>query len=279
MITATLRRKDNNFHSAKKRFNLAKKMAGHFSFCLRVADVAAEYLFFPQTKAEFYRYGTFFTKEEGTIAWLENTIKPNDIFYDIGANLGLYSLKAAKMHDSVKVFAFEPHKINFATMVRNFDNNRCLSQIVPISIPLSEAAGVTYLNYKGLGVGGSMNQLSHKRSAYDGDFTPAFEEIIYAMTTDDFADKVIPFPTVIKIDVDGNELSILKGMQRVLSAPNKPRSVQIEINPGYRAQIIELMEGHGYALDHSHYTSSAEQWGEQFDGDNIPHNAVFVVKA
>ncbi len=124
MITATLRRKDNNFHSAKKRFNLAKKMAGHFSFCLRVADVAAEYLFFPQTKAEFYRYGTFFTKEEGTIAWLENTIKPNDIFYDIGANLGLYSLKAAKMHDSVKVFAFEPHKINFATMVRNFDNNR-----------------------------------------------------------------------------------------------------------------------------------------------------------
>jgi hypothetical protein len=54
--------------------------------------------------------------------------------------------------------------------------------------------------------------------------------------------------------------------------------VQIEINPGYRAQIIALMEGHGYALDHSHYTSSAEQWGEQFDGDNIPHNAVFVVK-
>ena len=83
--------------------------------------------------------------------------------------------------------------------------------------------------------------------------TPAFEEIIYSMTTDDFADKVIPFPTVIKIDVDGNELSILKGMQRVLSAENKPRSVQIEINPGYRAQIIALMEGHGYALDHSHY--------------------------
>ncbi len=236
--------------------------------------------FYPTFKAELYRYATFFTKEEGTITWLENTLRQDDIFYDVGANLGLYSLFAAKLNKNIKTYAFEPHKLNFASLINNVRDNGLLADIIPISIPLSDTAELTSLYYKSLYNGGSMNQLGHKNDAFSGrDFPSSFEEIIYAMPMDAFAGSVIPFPTVVKIDVDGNELAILKGMTNVLSAPNKPRSIQIEINPGYKTSIVDLMNSYGYELDYCHYTSSADEWAEELNSkDDVPHNAVFKLR-
>jgi FkbM family methyltransferase len=280
MIHTTLYRNQNNFKQVKKRFNLANLLSRPFRFCLSVADGQMKLDFYPTFKAELYRYATFFTKEEGTIKWLEDTLQENDIFYDVGANLGLYSLFAAKLNKNIKTYAFEPHKLNFASLINNVRDNGLLKDIIPISIPLSDTAELTNLYYKSLYNGGSMNQLGKKNDAFNNrDFNVSFEEIIYAMPMDALAGTVLPLPTVVKIDVDGNELAILKGMTKVLSADNKPRSVQIEINPGYKASITELMNSYGYILDYCHYTSSADEWAEELSNkDDVPHNAVFKLR-
>ena len=56
-----------------------------------------EYKFAYDNAIEYFRAQTLFTKEEGTIAWLQRELKPGDVFYDVGANVGCYTIVAAKL--------------------------------------------------------------------------------------------------------------------------------------------------------------------------------------
>jgi hypothetical protein len=62
------------------------------------------------TPNEHYRADTYATKEPETIEWLRENLRDGDSFYDVGANIGLYSLYAAKLQPRCRVFAFEPHQ-------------------------------------------------------------------------------------------------------------------------------------------------------------------------
>jgi len=53
-----------------------------------------------------YRYNTFFSKEPETLNWIDG-FEQNSVFYDIGANVGLYSIYAAKKKNA-QVYSFEP---------------------------------------------------------------------------------------------------------------------------------------------------------------------------
>jgi len=99
------------------------------------------YRFKPKTRMEVFRYTTFFSKEKGTLKWLDENIEPSSIMYDIGANVGLYSIYAAKKHGDVKVYAFEPHKVNFATLLENISLNDLEGSIFPLSFALNDAVG------------------------------------------------------------------------------------------------------------------------------------------
>lgn len=69
---------------------------------------------------EVWRAETILEKEPGTIRWLDR-IQPGDVFYDVGANIGVYSLYAAKR--GAKVYAFEPHALNALHLARNATMN------------------------------------------------------------------------------------------------------------------------------------------------------------
>ena len=60
----------------------------------------------------------FFSKEPETITWLESFYN-GQTFFDVGANIGLYSLYAAHLYLDSKIYAFEPHKENFIRLVVN----------------------------------------------------------------------------------------------------------------------------------------------------------------
>lgn len=278
MIKASVKREPGNLWPVKKLYSLSKHLTRFLKFGLTVKDGGAEYFFVPAGKGDLNRYLTFFTKEEGTIRWIKDTVKDGDIFFDIGANVGLYSLYAARQANHVTVYAFEPHKYNFVCLVDNISRNGLLPQIFPIAIPLGETNDVFRLNYLSVESGASMTQLGHKKLPDSRDFTPKFEEIVYAAALDELVEKKhIPMPTVIKIDVDGNELPILKGMTKLLSAPDKPRSIQVEINPGQKSQVVAFFAHHGYRHDHSHYTASKKaRFAAGASEDDLAHNAVFV---
>ena len=62
---------------------------------------------------EQWRATSLLHKEAGTVAWISRSVGPGDVFYDVGANIGIYSLLAALCAGPAgRVFAFEPHLLN-----------------------------------------------------------------------------------------------------------------------------------------------------------------------
>ncbi len=70
---------------------------------------------------EEYRCDTFFTKEPETVQWIETFINDHDIFYDIGANIGIYSIYSGIIHPNLRVFSFEPFRRNFIRLLQNIE--------------------------------------------------------------------------------------------------------------------------------------------------------------
>ena len=63
---------------------------------VRDPETGDRYRFLADSLETHLRAKTFFTKEEGTIDWLRKSLRPDDVFLDIGANMGLYSIFAAR---------------------------------------------------------------------------------------------------------------------------------------------------------------------------------------
>ena len=72
-----------------------------------------EIKFFTPNQLTEYRVDTFFTKEPDMLRWIDN-FKEIDklIFWDIGANIGLYSIYSVLKNDNISTIAFEPSTSN-----------------------------------------------------------------------------------------------------------------------------------------------------------------------
>ena len=81
-------------------------------------------------------------KEPFTVEWIERSIKPGDVFYDIGANVGAYSLIAAKVTgNGARIFAFEPSAATFHDLSRNILHNGCLRASCLCRLPSGRKQG------------------------------------------------------------------------------------------------------------------------------------------
>ena len=83
-----------------------------------------------------FRIDTFATKEPETLAWID-TFENETFFWDIGANIGLYSVYAAKRYNC-KVCAFEPSIFNLELLGRNISLNGLTDNVTIIPIPLTD---------------------------------------------------------------------------------------------------------------------------------------------
>ena len=83
---------------------------------------------------ELWRCRTYETKEPETLDWIDGFSK-EDVLFDIGANIGLYSLYAGKR--GVRVYSFEPEGQNYAGLAHNCLNNK-LSNVTPYCMALAE---------------------------------------------------------------------------------------------------------------------------------------------
>ena len=160
-------------------------------------------------------------KEPDTVSWIENSMEAGDVFYDIGANVGAYSLVASKFFNGdVQVLAFEPSFLNFSQLCKNLVTNKSARSIVPLQIALSNETGLEEFNLRVLVPGSAVHALG---SAVDHDgtaFKPAsVQQVIRYRLDDSVRQFQVPPPNHVKIDVDGTEFDILKGMGNILSSP------------------------------------------------------------
>jgi FkbM family methyltransferase len=192
------------------------------------------------------RVRTFTTKEPETLKWIDG-FKPGSVLWDIGANIGLYSLYAAKTR-GCKVFAFEPSVFSLEFLTRNIWLNDLQRQITVIPNPLSDETQSSYLSLFSREWGGSSNSFTNRQTADGNEMTPSFDYQIVGTTIDEAISALkLPAPEHIKIDVDGIEPLILVGGAQTLK---QVESVSVEV-PTYRGaneQVSELLSRAGLKL-------------------------------
>lgn len=246
---------------------------------LRVNDRGFESRYVCNNKHDAQRAAALWVKEEGTMRWIDSEVRAGDIFMDIGANIGVYTIAAAhRVGSGGKVYAFEPHKLNAVTLMQNVQLSKLSDRVEIFSFPLSESATVLRFNYASLASASSGSQLGHTRMAGgEKEFRPAASEMVASVSVDELiARSAIKAPTLVKIDVDGNELPILRGMKSLLSGNERPRAVQVEVNVGEGEPIEAFLAGCSYKLDSRHFTRPGEaKLKRGVPVEKIEFNAIF----
>ena len=192
------------------------------------------------------RRRTFATKEPETLKWIDG-FKHGSVLWDIGANIGLYSLYAAKTRDC-KVFAFEPSVFSLEFLTRNIWLNNLQSQITVVPTPLSDKTQTNTLSLFTREWGGSSNSFTNRQTVDGSEMNPSFDYQIVGIAIDEAISKLnLPTPQHIKIDVDGIEPLILAGGVQTLK---QVESVSVEV-PTYRGaneRVSELLSQAGLKL-------------------------------
>lgn len=262
-----------------KRWNrLRQRLLQLLTREVEIIDGKWRYRFQCDSLVEFKRCMKFFIKEPGTIEWIRNEFYPGDVFYDIGANIGIYTIFAAyRTGESGKVFAFEPHSASFTKLLQNIGLNKLQNIIIPCNFALHDEHGYFPFNYSSSEAGSSDSQLSSVRGAFDAQYEPDITELKHAVSIDSLlASKKIPTPHHVKIDVDGNEYLILRGMSKLLKSIERPRSIQVEVIKRNNASILSFMENHNYVLSDKHYTRGPSRRIAQGDDPADYHyNGIF----
>jgi FkbM family methyltransferase len=263
---------------AKKWYRLWYRVRERLTKDVEVVDGNARYRFRCENMMEFTRAMSLFTKEAGTCEWLKSEVKPGQVFYDIGANIGIYTILAARLAgETGKVFSFEPHSANFTRLLENIAVNNLQDVVTPCNVALNNEDGFFPFNYLSSEAASSNSQLLSARSVHEVDFKPRVSELKRAASIDGLVDSgLIDPPDHVKIDVDGNELLILNGMKKVLEGKDRPKSIQVEINDRYKDGIWPFMESLDYALSDKHYTASGLKLiARGGDPEAYTYNAIF----
>ena len=185
------------------------------------------------------------TKEPETLAWID-TFDRGAVFYDIGANVGVFSLYAA-LHRDCDVYAFEPEAKNYACLNKNILLNRLGRRVKALNVGLHDATRIEFLQLHDLASGAALHALGDAVDWRGERFEAKFEQAVLAFSLDDLVERFgVPAPAHIKLDVDGNEEKIIRGGRRTFSDP-RMKSLMIEINENNRA-LIALIESCGLQL-------------------------------
>jgi FkbM family methyltransferase len=162
----------------------------------------------------------------------------NEVFYDVGAHIGLYSCLAA--NKTGKVVAFEPFPPNYRQLKINAEYNE---NIKIFDIALSDTQGKIPMTRSAkesrTGLGGVGIDLDSNSKGFEAQSMPA-DHII--------SKNNLPKPNVIKIDVEGASPIVIKGMEKSLQS-SKCHTVFVEVHPpGYNPPNPSI-EDFGMTID------------------------------
>ncbi len=190
-----------------------------------------------------YRWRSYNWKEPETLSWIDTWLRDGDVFLDVGANIGLYSVYAALRRPSARVAALEPEFANLHLLRDNIVANRLTDRVSAFAVALGATSGIGYLRVHDLTPGAAL----HTTTAPSPDVAPpACREGVAIMALDDFCRETGLAPNLVKIDVDGAEAEILEGAAETLRSPAL-RSVLIEASEdgATRARCADLLQDAG----------------------------------
>ena len=208
-----------------------------------VGDISAVFDAKPDRGGRLLRWRI--DSEYGMLQHLLENLRSDDVFYDIGASLGIHSVFAAQRLSEGEVIAFEPSPENFEQLLTNIAHNDVA--VRPVQLALSNSTGTVAFDEtsESIGVEGT-DPSGGTVQTVDGD--------AYVSASD------FPGPDVVKIDVEGAEPLVLQGLERTLSETDC-RTVYCEVHLpadhrpsvetyGWTAtEVIRYLSDLGYAIE------------------------------
>lgn len=192
-----------------------------------------------------------YLKEDDTVAWLKG-MEPFSVVWDIGANIGTISLKAAQLGHTV--LSFEPLPGNYFALVKSINKNPFGERISAFCVALYSETKVSVLNITLDDIGAADNVFDSEVNNLGRQFKPLQRIAAFSITADEAVSRYkMSLPNYIKIDVDGNELQVLEGAHGVLASPEL-KGLLVEItasNETQTQQIIALLAQHGFHPQHA----------------------------
>ena len=170
--------------------------------------------------------------------FLLHNLKKGDKFLDIGANAGVYTILSSVVLD-VEVVAFEPIPSTYSRLLDNIHLNNIDHKVLPINKGLSDQNG--FLNF-----------VTNLDATNHVSIEPSIDSVkIPVVKLDDELGRIDFIPTVMKIDVEGFELFVLKGANNLLSNIEL-NIIIIELNDSGKrfgvkdSEILKLLIGYGF---------------------------------
>ena len=203
-----------------------------------------EIKFFVPNQLLEWRVDTYFSKEPETLEWIDSfQEKENLIFWDIGANIGLYSIYNSLKHPKSTTIAFEPSSSNLRVLTRNISINNLEKKIKVVPTPLTNKKNIFQeMNESQFVEGGALNSFGEKFDFEGKEIKPLIKYNLLGTTINYFLENsILDIPDYIKIDVDGIEHLILEGGDKFLNN-KKIKSLSIEINENFKEQYDKILD-------------------------------------
>ena len=164
-----------------------------------------------------FRWYLFKNKEVEVRNYIKDFMNNEDVFFDIGANIGVFSVYAAKIHPCSKIYSFEPEYSNLNLLKNNILANKLDHQVNIFSVGISDKVGFSNLHLSNTEPGAAVHTENRSHiSKTDEGYNVVWKEGIMTSTIDEICENLNVIPNCIKIDTDGNELKILKGATKTL---------------------------------------------------------------
>jgi FkbM family methyltransferase len=168
-------------------------------------------------------------------------IKPGAVVWDVGANIGFFSLIASRLVGEGEVVAFEPLPVNLKALARNLELN-AITNVRVVEVALGERSGTAELQLLD----------SQTWAKLDTSADTAFQQeavasahIEVGLSTLDAQLLELSPPDLVKIDIEGAEVAALRGAGTLLSK-HRP-TILCELH-GTNDAVCELLESHSYEL-------------------------------
>jgi FkbM family methyltransferase len=168
-------------------------------------------------------------------------VRPADVVWDIGANLGLFSFAAAvAAGPRGRVLAIEPDTLLVGLLRRSIAANRGQAPVDVLPVAISDSLGVSRLQIA------RRNRATSHLEGFGNAQTGGVRatELVPTVTLDWLAER-FPVPNVIKIDVEAAEIKVLTGSESVLRSYPK---IICEVSSCNSQATADLLVHHGYSV-------------------------------
>lgn len=192
----------------------------------------------------------FIDKEKDNLKTFIDTIARGDIIYDVGANIGLYTLPAAyKLEGTGQIIAFEPIPLWARRLKKNLSLN-LIHNVKVYVVGLSNESEDRIIRDKESEGTGMANVMPENKKYIFGDLYK--QRNIRLERGDDFiAKNKIPYPNIIKIDVEGAELDVLKGLEGIITE-KECFAIFCEVHPKILKnavnEVFEFLESRSFKI-------------------------------